>query len=1005
VTLIRQFAFAVGHAGLRIRSDPTAALLVGAGIAAAAFLLSGVIGGSRVAESAAITRALERVPSGERAVTATYAGSGVARRGVTLDDIDPLAGATVTRVTGERPARVLQFKLLTFDAAPVNLAAADDVGRWVRLESGRLPETCTSTRCEVVRLAGSGRVPSQPDLTLEVVGEGRLASPTLFARLAGAEGTRIGESFGLEREPPFVLAEGFTAVAELPALESLYRTYAWVSPLAADRVQPWDIDGFTGAVTSARSALKSESPNADLVAPVEELAAAREDGTRASRRVLVIGGQAGALLLAFVILAAAAMRRDALADWQRLTWRGARSWQLGVVSGTQSVTSAVAGGVVGWILGSALTAALADRADASVGELLAHSALGTEGVVALLVLVAAASALFVLALRAPVLHLRGRTISPLDAAAAGALLALLLVSLTGPPEGAALLLLPGLVAFVAAVVLVRISGPLFRLVGRAGGTLDASTRLAALTLARRSGHGAIAVSFLAVSVGLAVLALLYYSSLTRGITDQASYAHPFEASVREDLSPGGLVSPLEAAPLERFSALGREAVPVMRQRASVTSVAGPEQVTFLALPAQALPELEGWRDDFSARSRAELAALLAPTAAQPRSVRLPSDAAELSVTASAEGGDGSLEAVIQTPRGDFVFVDLGSTRGAEARTLRAPIPPEARGGELVGLAVRRAATVEGHGSLVRVDGTVTIGPLRADGTPILSGYGDWLGTENVDATASGNEARLRFLVGNSNFAGLFRPRQPTDGKFVPVLATPRIAASASPDGTLPIRFPDTPLRARVVAVVERFPTTQGDAVIADATLAGTALNAASPGAAVTNEIWIDGDADLLARRLGEPPFDVLAVSTRASLEHELRTDPLTRGAFWALLGAAAAGALLALAGLALLLAGDRRDDRGELADLEVQGFVPAQLRRHVRARAFLVTGLGFLGGVAIAAVLAAAVVDMVAVTASRAALDPPLLLSADWLLIAAAGLLYAAVAAAIIVLTTRTVAR
>src|SRR5687768_1674284 len=98
-TFARQFAFAVGHAGLRIRSDPTAALLVGAGIAAAAFLLSGVIGGSRVAESAAITRALERVPSGQRAVTATYADSGVARRGVTLEDIDPLAATTVTQIS------------------------------------------------------------------------------------------------------------------------------------------------------------------------------------------------------------------------------------------------------------------------------------------------------------------------------------------------------------------------------------------------------------------------------------------------------------------------------------------------------------------------------------------------------------------------------------------------------------------------------------------------------------------------------------------------------------------------------------------------------------------------------------------------------------------------------------------------------------------------------------------------------------------------------------------
>ena len=300
------------------------------------------------------------------------------------------------------------------------------------------------------------------------------SSPTLFAHLAGAEGARIGESFGLEREPPFVLAEGFTAVAELPALESIYRTYAWVSPLAADRVQPWDVDGFTGAVTSGRSALKAKSPTADLVAPVEELAAARDDGTRASRRVLVIGGQAGALLLAFVILAAAAMRREALADWQRLTWRGARRWQLGVVSGTQAVTSAVAGGVVGWILGSALTAALADGADAPVGELLAHSVLGTEGVVALLRARGGGER----AVRAGAARSRspfapeGGT-SPLDAAAAGALLALLLVILTGPPEGAALSPAAGARRLRGRRRPRANKRSLFRLVGRAGGTRDA----------------------------------------------------------------------------------------------------------------------------------------------------------------------------------------------------------------------------------------------------------------------------------------------------------------------------------------------------------------------------------------------------------------------------------------------------------------------------------------------------------------------------------------------------
>ena len=1004
MALIRQLAFAVGHASLRMRSDPAAAFLVGAGIAAAALLVAGVLGGSRVAESAAITRALEGVPSGQRAVTAVYADSGVPRRGVTVADIDPLADATVTRVSGEEPGRVLQFKLLTFEATPVNLAAADDVGRWVRLVSGRLPATCTPSRCEVVRLGGGGEVPSQQDLRLDVVGEARLSSPALFAQLAGSEGARIGESFGLEREPPFVLAEGFEAVAGLPALESIYRTYAWVSPLAPDRVQPWDIDRFAGEVTSGRSALKAKALNADLVAPVEELAAARADGTRASRRILVIGGQAGALLLAFVILAAAAMRRGALADWQRLTWRGARRWQLGVVSGTQAATSAVAGGLAGWLAGSLLTAGVAERAGVPVPGVLEHSTFGGEGILALLILVAVASTLFVLALRAPVVRLRGRSISPLDAAAAGALLALILSVVTGPPEGAALLLVPGLVAFVAAVVLVRVSGPFFRLLGRLGGTGHAALRLAALTLARRSSHGAIAVAFLAVSLGLAVLALVYRSSLAEGITDQAAYSHPLEASVREDLSPGGLVTPLEAAPFERYAALGR-AVPVIRQRGSVTAVGGPRQVTVLALPAEALPELAGWRDDFSTHSRNELAGLLKPAATRPRFVRLPDDAAQLSVPASGRGGDANVEAAIRTPRGDFTFVDLGSTRGPQTRTLRGSIPPEARGGELVALSIRRAATVEGHGSLVRVDGTITLGPLRADRTSIVSDYGQWVGTENVDAVATDRGATLRFLVGSSNFAGLFRPKQPTDGRFVPVLATPAVAEAAAADGTLPIRLPDAPLQARVVAVVERFPTTNGDAVITDATLAATALNADSPGAAFTNEIWIDGDADTLAQRLQEPPFDVLALTTRADVERELETNPLTRGALWALVGAGAAGAFLALAGLALLLFADRRDDRGELADLEAQGFTPAQLRRHVRARAFLVTTFGFVGGIAIAAVLAALVVDMVKVTASRAAPDPPLLLSLDWGLIALSALVYVLCAAALILLATRRVPR
>src|SRR6185503_12861053 len=55
-----------------------------------------------------------------------------------------------------------------------------------------------------------------------------------------------------------------------------------------------------------------------------ELAAARETGQVAGRRLLLVGGQVAALLLAFAVLAAVGMRRDVEAAGQRLTWVGDR---------------------------------------------------------------------------------------------------------------------------------------------------------------------------------------------------------------------------------------------------------------------------------------------------------------------------------------------------------------------------------------------------------------------------------------------------------------------------------------------------------------------------------------------------------------------------------------------------------------------------------------------------------------------------------------------------------
>ena len=129
-----------------------------------------------------------------------------------------------------------------------------------------------------------------------------------------------------------------------------------------------------------------------------------------------------------------------------------------------------------------------------------------------------------------------------------------------------LLLLPGLIAFAAAVAAARLFGPLVRLAGRVA--RPRSGRLAAVSLGRGPGAAAVTVAFLALAFALALLAEGYRATLARGEADQAAFAVPLDVVVREDLA--ALVPVLDAAPLERFERLGGgvDAVPVLRVRAA-----------------------------------------------------------------------------------------------------------------------------------------------------------------------------------------------------------------------------------------------------------------------------------------------------------------------------------------------------------------------------------------------------------------------------------------------------
>lgn len=1012
MTLLRRLGYPLQLVWSRLANRAERLALVGVGVLAGAGILAAVLAGSLVMRDRALADATQRIPIADRTVQAAWFGA----TGVGTGDwrsLDRAVRPALRRLNGHEPVSVMLFREAQIRGNLVDLRAVDGLARWVRLRSGRLPRPCVPTRrCEVVRLEGTGHVPRTDDLRLVQVGTVTLRPDAPFAgfvrRASGTEAIASAVAYHAPVQPPLVLAEGVAGLSRTPELATFFRSYAWIVPVLPGDVHPWAIGRFADAVDRTRSEISSRSDAFDVTAPVAELRDAAATSRAGARRLLLLGGEAATLLLAFTILAAASLRRDVEAAWQRLSWFGARRWQLVVFSLAESAAAAAVATLLGWLAGGVAAAVIARRAGSPPGDILRHSLGSGRGVLLAIAVAASATLLLFGALRSPAVRLAGLSLSALDVAALGALLAILIGLTRGEADAGALargggtgtflLLLPALIAFVAAVVAARGLVPLLRAAERLGRRGPVSLRLAALSLARNPGHAAVAATFLVVSLGMALFAATYRLTLDRGQSDQAAFAVPADAVLREDFSQ--LVTVPQAASLATYGRLGT-AVPVLRLSGDAGRLETSGGVTLLGLPANALPRIDGWRSDFAGRPLQALTRRIAPPGpVQTLGARIPAGTRTLTLAADVRGTDISIRAIIESPRGEFGFVRLGETDGRHT-LLRARLPAGLAGGKLVDLGFDqlnngRLTANAGTGIQPVTSGSIRLGSLRANGRRVPLDWSAWRAGGGTELRSDG---LVRYQL-TTDVSGGVRARQPTDGRPVAALVSPALARAAGDDGLLPLRVEGEPLTVRVAGVVRRFPSVpEGDVVVADRGVLATALNAASPGLGVTDEIWVYGHVDRAA--LHRPPFDVLQTQTRAELDARLRADPLARGALLTLAGTALVALLLAVVGLLLGLVSDLRDESGELRDLEAQGATPAELRRHLRLRTLVVAAAGVAGGLATGLVLSALVTDLVTLTANAAAPQPPLRLVLRWELVLLGVLGYGLLASATVGLATR----
>jgi FtsX-like permease family len=576
-----------------------------------------------------------------------------------------------------------------------------------------------------------------------------------------------------------------------------------------------------------------------------------------------------------------------------------------------------------------------------------------------------------------------------------------------------LALLPGLVAVAAAIVTARLAGPLLRLAGRGLRRGPPSVRLAVVSLGREGGRPTLAAAFLVAGIGLGVFAVAYRATLTQGEHDQAAFQVPLDYTLSESAA---LRLPLQAAPLDAYRrvAPGTLAAPVVRSAATAPAPGLPAQATVLGVPAGAISSIRDWRGDFASVSQAEVARRLRP--AHPPALngaRLPPEAAGISLQVTTAGRPVNLALAIETPRGDFDNVTLGDTaRGTT--TLHARLPAADRGGRVVGMIVAlrfndaQALAHQGieGGLTIVARGSLRLGPLRAGAGPVTH-WSDWV-TRGTARPANGSGAGLQYaLDGSTN--GLFRPRQPTDGEAVPVVASPGLASLAGKDGILHMTVEGSdPLTVRIAAIAGRFPTAGGAFVVADEGDLATTLNADDPGTATPAEVWLAVPAAQRARvdaALQRRPFSSLEVRSRDAVQARLASEPLARGLLDVLAMSALLALVLGVAGLVLVCAADLGDERDHLVDLEAMGVGPPALRRHLVLRAAALVVTGIVGGLALGAVLERLVIDLVSLGAGAATAEPPLRSVQDWATVALGLIAFAACGLALVWAFARTAFR
>ena len=855
-------------------------------IALALISLLTLQGISHSTSNSLVTYSLSKLPAGDRTLTLTsnkIIASPDQFRAISTYLSKYLTGIS----TGELTREVLYHEISDPHGIGFYFGGVDDMSKSILLTSGRFPNTCDHTLCEVIQVGGQkGPTPRPDSLKLKIVGTGIFRNSQLFTgTMAPSDGA------------PILVADRISVASTLPQFANLQGANGWVGKIDLERIGTDGADSYIETMLAFQNRLSIDHSEITLTWPQDALGEASDQSKNISEKFVLLDFIVGALLISFLILFSLRHRREHQQFRSGLSRIGTSQKTLSTELVIEYGAPLIVGVLIAFLISLLIPSVL------SSAHFHANLAQVYEGWPKYILLVLACVGLLVASTIIGDKAWRRQSWIPF-------FFGLLFLSGYFLQSGTHELrswVIPFAYTFAPALIcylLLRAACSLWH---------DKRNQTYVLFREHLSMWQGVAAILTLASI-LAVIALSFDSGISQKVTLQSRDQVPLDLSLR---TGPALIRPMDIGGIEQYEQLlpGTNAYPILRSGTAVRNQSSvSDTLSLMGLPPAAVGEMpeQSFRD---------LSATLTPTSpSKEKGLKLGSSR-QIVVTLSNIPKEVDLLGWFRTPRGTHLSAMFGGHGDVRTFSTQEQVPS---GSLLIAFEFRETSDYLSRRLHAMGEGSFAI--------PMLKGVGS-ISSVSFDGLLQSLPERT---WNSTNFPYSFNGGslyvRPEVTLSIPNVVVDPTTALLATNGLLTLTgFGDSYFQVRVSAIRKSFPSGGPRFIVMNLEQLQNEISRSELGATDPIEIWISTpNPHGYMKNLKSSRLQGLLVQSRKDLEKELRAEPTNVGLNGAYRVALFFALLLALFMYASSLPLLYKEGAGVLFELEASGVGPRRLRLALR---------------------------------------------------------------------------